>query len=707
MLRIITASLLMILVAGEVAADPYPLDYWARRDAVAGVSLSPDGSQFALTRILERGGNPIIELYDSDNLDKDPVRIDSSPMEIMPGIRWIDDDVFLFGTRQQVREQIKGFNQGTYKRQNVKYDGSAKKPLGRIRQDYFSVEGLLPDKKNKILISVQEGVPDGMQSGGSTIRPRAYYEYDLKRDRKKLLMRGKIALGNIQFDQDGNATHAFGYDIRTNEYTFHWRPKGTKDWEEMYRLHRDSFETFRPISPDPVAENHFLVIAHNGYDKSGLWSFDAKNQKFSEALYRRNDVDSGRPFGHSNSLSNGDDIAGVVWCKDKCHREFFDPTEEALYRQLESIIPNADKIYITGRSQDGNTLVVANSSPRDPGTYYLIRNGKVSKISGRKPYLEHDELADVDYITYKARDGRDIGGYLTVPNGDGPFPLIVMPHGGPYVSETTDAFDEWSQMLANNGYMVLQPQYRGSRKYGLEFYKSAFINGSEAGYAMQDDKDDGALYLAKQGLVDPNRMAMFGWSYGGYAALVAASREDQIYQCVIAGAAVTDPEMQVDYYRYRMEGAQKIEQLTTWDGAVSPINEVNKVNVPLYILHGDNDQRVPPEHYYKYVKELEKEEVPHKKELLEGADHFGDTLFYRHKMILYKSMLEFLSDDCGLKDDSMTVASAEVPQLLGSVESPQEVPRKNLLLDTTAFNQQDIRLNGMRSMINTLNTKRY
>ncbi|MDB2556458.1 prolyl oligopeptidase family serine peptidase [Luminiphilus sp.] len=707
MLRIITASLLMSLVAGEVAADPYPLDYWARRDAVAGVSLSPDGSQFALTRILERGGNPIIELYDSDNLDKDPVRIDSSPMEIMPGIRWIDDDVFLFGTRQQVREQIKGFNQGTYKRQNVKYDGSAKKPLGRIRQDYFSVEGLLPDKKNKILISVQEGVPDGMQSGGSTIRPRAYYEYDLKRDRKKLLMRGKIALGNIQFDQDGNATHAFGYDIRTNEYTFHWRPKGTKDWEEMYRLHRDSFETFRPISPDPVAENHFLVIAHNGYDKSGLWSFDAKNQKFSEALYRRNDVDSGQPFGHSNSLSNGDDIAGVVWCKDKCHREFFDPTEEALYRQLESIIPNADKIYITGRSQDGNTLVVANSSPRDPGTYYLIRNGKVSKISGRKPYLEHDELADVDYITYKARDGRDIGGYLTVPNGDGPFPLIVMPHGGPYVSETTDAFDEWSQMLANNGYMVLQPQYRGSRKYGLEFYKSAFINGSEAGYAMQDDKDDGALYLAKQGLVDPNRMAMFGWSYGGYAALVAASREDQIYQCVIAGAAVTDPEMQVDYYRYRMEGAQKIEQLTTWDGAVSPINEVNKVNVPLYILHGDNDQRVPPEHYYKYVKELEKEEVPHKKELLEGADHFGNTLFYRHKMILYKSMLEFLSDDCGLKDDSMTVASAEVPQLLGSVESPQEVPRKNLLLDTTAFNQQDIRLNGMRSMINTLNTKRY
>ena len=280
-----------------------------------------------------------------------------------------------------------------------------------------------------------------------------------------------------------------------------------------------------------------------------------------------------------------------------------------------------------------------------------------------------------------------------------------MPHGGPYVSETNWEFDEWSQMLANNGYMVLQPQYRGSRKYGLKFYKSAFINGSEAGYAMQDDKDDGALHLVKQGLVDPENIAMFGWSYGGYAALVAASREDQIYQCVIAGAAVTDPDMQLDYYRYRMEGAQKLEQLTTWDGAVSPIKEVSKVNVPLFILHGDNDQRVPPEHYYKYVAVLEKEAIPHKKVLLEGADHFGNTLFYPHKMILYKSMLEFLSNDCGLKDESTTVASVEIPQTVISDNPSTSASRGNF--ETSTSNQQAVQWNRLRSMGNTLNTKRY
>ena len=647
MLRHACLTLLFSLCVTEVSATPYPLDYWARRPAVTGVSLSPDGSQFALTRILERGGNPIIELYDSDNLEAKPLRIDSSPMEILPGIQWIDNDVFLFRARQRVREIIGGFNQGVYKGQNIKYDGSKKNPIGRIRQDYFKVEEILPDKKNKIIISIQEGIPNGLQAVASTIRPRSYWEYDVKTNRRKLLLRGKIELGNIQFDSDGNATHAFGFDGRTNEWTYHWRPKGTKEWREMYRQHEDSFEQFRPIIPDDTAENHFLVLAHNGYDKVGLWSFDAENQKFSEAVYRRNDVDGGYPFGHSNRLANPDEIAGVSWCKDKCHREFFDGQEAALYRQLESLIPNADQVRISGRSRDGNTLIVTNSGPRDPGTYYLIRNGKVAKISGAKPYLEHDQLAKVEYITYKARDGETINGYVTVPNGEGPFPLVVMPHGGPYVSETVDRFDEWSQMLANNGYMVLQPQYRGSQKYGLDFYKSAFINGSELGRSMQDDKDDGALYLVKQGLVDPDRMAMFGWSYGGYAALIAASREEQIFQCVIAGAAVTDPDMQVDYYRYRIEGAQKIEQLTSWDGAVSPVKEVKKINVPMLIVHGDNDQRVPPEHFDKYIDELDRAGVDYQKLILEGADHFYDTLFYHHKISLYETMLDFLENDCG------------------------------------------------------------
>jgi dipeptidyl aminopeptidase/acylaminoacyl peptidase len=639
------------LTTAEAVAEPFPVEDWARRSSISGVSLSPDGSQFALTRILERGSNPIIEIYNSDDLAAEPKRIDSDPMEIMPGVSWIDDNTFLFGTRQQVREQIEGFNQGVFEYRNVKYDGDKKK-LGKIRQPYFSVEGLLPDKKNKILIGILEG------DKGEAFRPRSFWIYDLKTNRRQLSVRSTLAQRNIVFDRDGDPIFALGRRASTDEYVYYWREKGTTEWQDMYRLHEDSFEEFRPLARDPQLENHFLVVAHNGHDKRGLWSYDAKNQKFAELLHRRNDVDVGGVFYHSNSLANTDDVAGVYWCKNRCDRYYFDAQEEALHRQLEEIIPNADQVRISGRSQDGRTLLVTNVGPRVPGTYYLIRNGKVSKLGERKPSLEYEQLADVEYITYKARDGRNITGYVTIPKGDGPFPLVVMPHGGPYVPEVIDRFDEWSQLLANNGYLVLQPQYRGSLKYGLDFYKSAFIDGSEAGRAMQDDKDDGALYLVEQGLADPDRMAMFGWSYGGYAALVAASREDQIYQCVVAGAAVTDPDMQVDYYRYRMRGAQKVEQLTTWDGAVSPIKEVDKINVPMFIVHGDKDQRVPPEHFDKYIAALERADVNHKKLILEGADHFDNTLIYEHKILFYTQMLRFFENDCGLKE-GVSIAMSE------------------------------------------------
>lgn len=140
---------------------------------------------------------------------------------------------------------------------------------------------------------------------------------------------------------------------------------------------------------------------------------------------------------------------------------------------------------------------------------------------------------------------------------------------------------------------------------------------------------------------------MFGWSYGGYAALVAASRTDQLYQCVLAGAAVTDTMMQVNYYRARMRGSSKIEQESMWMDSISPINEVAKVNVPILLIHGSVDQRVPPEHAKKYLKELKKHNKPHEYLELDGADHFSSTLFYHHKIKLYETMIDYLKNKCG------------------------------------------------------------
>ncbi len=653
--RLITAASILLAIsfgAGTAALakapEPYPLDYWALRPVINNAQVSPDGKYLGLMKIPSKDGNPIIEVYEAANLDKEPFRLNADPMEIT-GFSWASDKDIVFTLRQKVRNKIRGFNQGVYETRIAIVDVKKKKMRTFEETDPTIVNYMRKDP-SKIIISFSEGDPDDEDAPADRLsepfRPRAYWEFDLDKGTKKLLIRGKIALGNIDFDADGNPWLARGFDLAEGEFIWYWRKPGGKGWTEIKRMSEDEFETFTVEEIDDTKPDHLLVTAHNGDDKIGLWSFDVNTKKLDELIYRRKDADVYNIRYHSNTWTYPDHVTGVSYFKDKLWVEYFDEVEGATYKQLEEVIPYSHIISINSRSRDGNTMTVLNTGPRDPGSYYLLKDGKITSVGSRQPLIESENLADLQYITYDSRDGRQIPAFLTVPQGEGPFPLIVLPHGGPFVQETV-VYDEWSQMLANNGYMVLQPQYRGSHGYGMQFYLDAFINGGQGGFKMQDDKDDGAQFLIERGLVDPDRVAMFGWSYGGYAALVAASRTPQIYQCVIAGAAVSDPLMQVNYYRFQMRGAQRAEQLRMWDDSISPLKEVEKVNVPLLLIHGDVDQRVPPEHAKKYRKLLDANNKNYKYLELEGADHFSSTLFYHHQIELYETIIDFLENDCG------------------------------------------------------------
>jgi dipeptidyl aminopeptidase/acylaminoacyl peptidase len=639
------ATLLPLLLVADLAAEPYPLEYWALRDVVSNVQVSPDGKRLALLKIPTRDGDPVIEVYDAADFGKEPFRVNADPMEIT-SFDWLSDRAIVVRLRQKVRDKIEGFNQGVYETRLALLDVK-KETIEQIREANPTVENLLPGKPDKVIISFNPSNRDkNLDKIEEAFRPRAYYELNLERGSKKLLLQGQATLGQVEFDGEGNPWLARGYDIQKEEYIWYIRRSGEKGWEEIWRQHEDSFDVFEVEGPDPEKPDTLLVAANNGRDTVGLWEFDVNRKAFGELIYARNDVNVLGTRAHSNPWTHPDTITGIVYGTDTYHVEYLDAVEAATYAQLEGVIPAAHYLQISSRSRDGQTLTVYNVGPRDPGTYYLLKDGKLTTIGSKQPLLKSEDLADVKYISWTARDGKTIHGYLTVPHGEPPFPLIVLPHGGPFVGETV-LYDEWGQMLANNGYLVLQPQYRGSTNFGLEFYQSAFIEGGQGGYRMQDDKDDGALHLVKEGLADPDRLAMFGWSYGGYAALVAASRTPQIYQCVIAGAAVSDPLMQVAYYSDLIEGAGLIEQLRMWEDSISPIQEVEKVNVPILLIHGDVDQRVPPVHVRKYLKDLEKYNKPHKYVELEGADHFSNTLFYDHQITLYRSMIDFLKNDCG------------------------------------------------------------
>ncbi len=647
-IKLFSITILIAMMSSAAYAKVYPLDVWALRDVMTTAQVSPDGKHLAVLTIPSKQGNAVVEVYKIDEVGKanaKPFRVDADPMEFRR-IYWVTNTHIVAELRQKVRNKIEGFNQGVYSGRLALLD-IEKEKISKFgaEEDGMQVENVLPSKPNSVIIS--QGTYEASTDRISTpFRPRSYWEQNLSKGTSKLLIRGKISLGQIEFDGDGNPWLARGFDPKKGIYKWYNRKPGDKDWTEFFQMNEDSFEEFRVWGFDENDRNIFFVTANNGHDKVGMWEYNTVTKSFGELIYRRNDVDVAGMRGHSNIWTNYDTSAAVIYRTDKSHYEYFDGAEEANYNLLMSKIPYAHNIRIASTSRDGQSLTIYNSGPRDPGTYYLFHKGEIKAVGSRQPLIDSEHLADVSYIKYKARDGVTIPAYVTRPNGKPPFPLVVLPHGGPFVNEVV-GYDEWGQVLANNGYMVIQPQYRGSTGHGMQHNQISFMNGGQGGHKMQDDKDDGALHLIKEGLVDKDRVAMFGWSYGGYAALVAASREDQIYQCAIAGAAVTDMLQQINYYVDLLRGAGEIQQVSYRKDSISPINVADKVNIPLLIIHGDVDQRVPPLHARKYIKALERHNIPHKMVWLKGADHFYDTLYYNHQKDLYENMISFLKNDCG------------------------------------------------------------
>jgi len=568
----------------------------------------------------------------------------------------------------------------------------------------FSIVNNLPNEPDKVLIATGNANRGGFGVDPfQAFRPRAYYKFDLKKGTRKLVMKGNSKHPTAIFDNNGNPRFTSGVDAGSNELVTFYRKPGDTSWTEFgqrYDLdeHKNLYRVlggFQGLAgfkhDDP---NIGYVIDNRGEDKAALWEFDFNTGQFGKKIYGNPSADVMGVQTHSMAWAGNDKMVAAVYPGAKRERHWFDLEEKALHDSFAAKIPNSHQVSISSRSRDGNTMIVQNRGPKDPGSYWLVNNGKMSKLGSRNPLVKPTDLSDVEFIKYTSRDGKTIPAYVTKPKGPGPHPLIVMPHGGPHVNEVV-GYDEWGQFFANNGYMVLQPQYRMSVGWGQDLFDSAY---GEHGLAMQDDKDDGAMHLVKKGWVDPNRIAMYGWSYGGYAALVAASRENNIYQCTIAGAAVADPK-KVYMKRSNPNTPKAIDDWAQRRGmiGINPINEIDKINIPVMMVHGDVDARVLYFNYKDYKKEIERSvesksvgecsggledaectttlyrskgssegvvpkalsSVPgsttststytakNRFVTLKGADHFYATLMYEHQEKLYTSLLDFLQNDCG------------------------------------------------------------
>ncbi len=321
---------------------------------------------------------------------------------------------------------------------------------------------------------------------------------------------------------------------------------------------------------------------------------------------------------------------------------FFAPADQAKWNGILKAFPG-EQVELASWSDDRSRIVVKVTGQAHGVTYVMVdlNTHKATAIGDAYLGLKPQDVAPVDVVTYRATDGLKISAYLTEPNGRAlkNLPLIVMPHGGP-AAHDDPSFDWWAQALASRGYAVLQPQYRGSTGFGADFEDAGL---GQWGRKMQSDLSDGVRALASKGMVDPKRVCIVGASYGGYAALAGVTLESGVYRCAVAVAGVSDlhkflyapdldPKQSFNlryWYRQlgvRSDGDPVVDQ-------ISPIKHVDKVSVPVLLIHGKDDSVVKFEQSRIMADALKDAKKPVEFVVLDGEDHWLSRSATREQML--------------------------------------------------------------------------
>lgn len=595
---------------------------------IRGVSVSPGGNKLAIVRASSKNGDYYIEIRDTNNLSAEPVKLGADKM-LVSGVSWLNDDKILVSFRQILRDSGRSYWVNQFAISDADGKGKWMIPFRNKKNIGFSFISLLPHDDDEILVQADinaNNIPDVVRM-------------NINSGRTKTVLRGntKIRDGFVA-DNEGDIRAASGWNSADDAVDLFARKKGDDEWQLIYQNKSDpnKRENYTFLGFSDAEPNKVYVNANLGQDKTGIYLYDLDTKTYSERLFGLENVDTDGVI-----FDKWGKMLGFEYTTKQPKRYFLDENEQAIYSGIEAQF-KGKYVNISSRSDDDKKIIIFTQTGKDPGTYYLLHDKKRLEVIGqRSPQITEDMLSKVKYVSYMTRDGRKTKAYVTIPSGKPPFPAVVMPHGGPWARDV-NIYDEWTQLLANNGYIVIQPQFRGSQGYGLEHWKAGDKNW---GLTMQDDNDDAAMYLVKKGLATKDKLALFGWSYGGYAAFAASMRENNIYQCAIAGAGVSN----LDRINATLNESIFLRELQKPTIAgVSPIEHVNKVNIPILVVHGDIDIRVPVKHSEEFVSQLKKHNKEHKYLELEDADHFSDTLFYDHKKQFYSEMLSYLKGPCGL-----------------------------------------------------------
>ncbi|GAA4885031.1 hypothetical protein GCM10023333_18380 [Ferrimonas pelagia] len=433
---------------------------------------------------------------------------------------------------------------------------------------------------------------------------------------------GRAPVPHAQFltDHKGQARFAAG-STSSGEAKVYYRKDASEDWILVH----SQDDLYLDITPLAFAsENEVYVAGRQDHSIEGLYKWNMESGK-KELLYLDDYADPAEYLLSADQRK----LYGLVVQAGYPNYVFVDEQAEET-KLLKAMISALDGQFVRLRHQsyDGRFSVVTAGSDRDPGSFYLYdsHSNKMRFLAKARPWVDPAESAEVRPIRFEARDGLVIHGLLTLPRGreDKGLPLIVHPHGGPHGPRDWWGYNSTTQFLASRGYAVLQVNFRGSGGYGKEFEKAGYRHWGDK---IQYDILDGTHYVIEQGIVDKERICIYGASFGGYSALQAAVVEPDLFKCTLGFVGVYDLEMMHKKgdipkretgrkYLNKVIGKDKQELIR-----FSPVHNVDKLKASVFILHGKEDERVPIEQAYALRDALDAIDYPYKWKVVKKEGH--------------------------------------------------------------------------------------
>jgi dipeptidyl aminopeptidase/acylaminoacyl peptidase len=584
------------------AADPSLVaeaQEFGARPAAYSVDISPSGKRVAML-VPGPGRTTVLKVIDLSTVAvTNVIKTEGSPASLQWCAFASDDQLIcqFGGNVLSGGDTVAGFT----RLMDISADGKTIKQLGQkdhadsaLRQYDGTVLDWLPDQQGSVLMA-RVYAPELGETG------------NYNRDTRQGLGVDRIDLSNLKIthvepprpaaadyltDGRGNVRVMETDDsdhegLLTGVEHFLYRTTVSRDWKPLTDYDEKSHSGVVPIAVDGTINAAYVLKKVDGRDALFTVKLDGSGATVQIAANPNVDIDSVVRIGR------GQRVIGYTYADDRRHTVYFDPEFASLHNALAQAL-GEPLVDFEGASADGSKLLIFASSDSDPGSYYVFdkTTRHMDKIAAVRPGLAGHKLASVKTVSVPAPDHAQIPAYLTLPPSGASknLPAVVLPHGGPTARDEW-GFDWLAQFLAARGYAVIQPNYRGSSGYGEEWEGK---NGFRDWKTAISDITASAHYLVDQGIADPKRLAIVGWSYGGYAALQSAGIEPTLYKAAVAIAPVTDLSLLKSEAKFFTNQNLVADFVGSGSNATdgSPVHHASDIKVPVLMFHGDLDLNV-------------------------------------------------------------------------------------------------------------------